>query len=161
MPSWTMMNNLAAGDLVTEADMDAIRGNIEYLLVPNSFRNIASTGTYTTTSTSWTVVNAGFSNSITTYGGPLLVYARGVFSVSANSVMIGISVDGTVYPDPTLGGIRTYNTNADYRGLVTITDLISLAAGAHTVALVWKQVTSGTATITMTEMPLVFFGLEL
>lgn len=160
--AWAAMSNKATGDLVTEADMDAIRGNIEYLLDPSKGRVVVASGTYSTTSTSFVAVNAAVSITLETHGGPVFISASGVVSVDTTPhlVKIGINIDGTVYPSSTLGGYAASQANTDFLGQWHITDIVPLAAGSHTIQLVWN-IDAGTATMTMTAIPLVMNAIEL
>lgn len=141
MPAWTTMNDLATGDLVTEADMDAIRGNIEYLLDPNQERILRDNGGYyQTTSTSFVDVDAThLAATLVTHGGPVLVIvsASGTHSAAGGRLALDIAVDGT-----RLGGnyglaegaapAANYRVNLSFAVLVT-----GLSAGSHTFKLQW------------------------
>ncbi len=146
MPVWTTMNDLATGDLVTEADMDAIRGNIEYLLDPSKARVLRdNSGNYTTTSTAFVDVDAAnLAVTLTTNGGPVLVSASGVArnTSSSDATCFDVAVDGTRVGDGFGQGLvrvtGTTYANMSFAVLVT-----GLAAGSHTFKLQWS-VTAGT-----------------
>lgn len=146
MPSWTTMNDLTTGDLVTEADMDALRGNIEYLLSPNTAQVLRDSGDLTTTSTAF-VDAAGLSLALVTHGGPVLVIFSGTIRSSGGvTIYLDLDVNGTrqggtkglVYDYLPTSGSRT---NAAFALLLT-----GLAAGTHTIALQWC-VSGGTGTL--------------
>ena len=146
MPSWTTMNDLSTGDLVTEADMDAIRGNIEYLLDPNPQRLLRDNGgNYSTTSTAFVDVDGtNLAATITTHGGPVLVLASGVYYGSASIVIsLDIAVDGTRLGSSFAEGLyrKAVSTGADAFTLAAL--VTGLSAGAHTFKLQWK-VNTGT-----------------
>ena len=169
MPTWTTMTDLATGDLVTEADMDAIRGNIEYLLDPNNDSDVRSAA-YSTTSTTFVDIDAGnLSLTVVTNGGSLLV----VFSVSAYSSVgpdrfyFDIDVDGTRIG--AAGGGVGYivqgnnNTGFQFASSVTLVALVTgLSAASHTVKPQWRVTTGGvTANITASEGQANLFAIEI
>ena len=94
--SWTAMANKAAGDLVTEADMDAIRGNIEYLLTPTTDSVALTTGNITVTDTSW-IDLAGVGVNLTTNGGHIHVEfcIQWSHDTLGGHAVFGIELDGT------------------------------------------------------------------
>lgn len=146
MAVWVDMDDLETGDTVTEDDMDAIRGNIEYLLDPNKQRILRdNSGTYSTTSTEFVDVDAtNLAATITTYGGPVLVIVSANIgnSIAAYATMLDVDVDGTrigadfayglVYEESHGAGVG-YLANASFCVLVT-----GLEAGSHTFKLQWR-----------------------
>jgi hypothetical protein len=153
MPDWTAMNDLSTGDLVTEADMDAIRGNIEYLLDPNHARTRRDTASYTTTSTTFVDVDAtNLAISLETHGGPVLVSVAGAASMTG--------VGALTYFDLEVDGVRQGSASGSGAGLVAFTSpaashqhnislahlVTGLAAGTHTFKLQWR-VSATTATL--------------
>jgi len=160
MATWTAMDNLSAGDLVTEADMDAIRGNIEYLLTPNSDINERTTSNYTTTSSTFADVDGtNLELTITTYGGPVLVFLIGNYTHSSNGVYTAfdIDVDGT-REGGTEGLLRpTYASSTTIANVSFVHVIAGLSAGSHTFTLQWKT-DSGTATLYASAGTPCFFG---
>jgi len=168
MPDWTTMNDLSTGDLVTEADMDAIRGNIEYLLDPNHQRIRRDAGNYTTTSTSFVDVDAAnLRISLETHGGPVLVCLTGAASMNG--------VGALMYFDVEVDGVREGSPLATGAGLLALSSISSgtqvnigfahlvtgLAAGTHVLKLQW-HVSSITATLhAASNNPLHFSAIEL
>lgn len=145
MATWTAMDNLATGDLVTEADMDAIRGNIEYLLDPNADAILYNnTADYTTTSATMVDVDAtNLSITITTNGGPVLVTFSGAAQHNlARSTGFDVAVDGTAQGATFTYGINMVTTNANTLNLympVSFAILITgLSAASHTFKLQWN-----------------------
>jgi hypothetical protein len=145
MAVWTAMDDLSTGELVTEADMDAIRGNIEYLLDPNSdsvaYDNSAD---YTTTSATYVDVDAtNVTMSVTTSGGPLLLIAS---FVATNGLVTtpGFQFDvGSVAVKPV-----TATIGASQFMYVTLVALHKPAsAGAKTIKLQYKADGANTLTI--------------
>jgi hypothetical protein len=142
MPSWANMNNLATGDLLTEADMDTMRGNIEYLLNPNSaLVEYDNSADYTTTSSSWVDVDStNITLPITTNGGPLWLWALvTLITGGVSDVGLRIVVDGT----PAV----TWEFDNVYTNGRTICGFYTPSVGTHTVKLQWKS--DGTNTLTM------------
>ncbi len=141
--AWSTMRDIDTGELVTEADMDAIRGNIEYLLDPPVERHLAAS-TPGTTSTSWVDADAtNLKATLTTSGGPVLVIVSGSTSQTgaASSNFFDVAVDGTRVSGHTDGLTQKYSTgicNMSFEVLVT-----GLAAGSHTFKLQWR-VSGGT-----------------
>lgn len=143
MATWTTMNNLSTGDLVTEADMDAIRGNIEYLLNPNEQRQQHTAGSnYTTTSTSFVDVDAtNLACTITTNGGPVLVIFTGTITNATvlKVVNLDIDVDGTRESGVSEGLLAVQEPVADYLMNGCFSTLVTgLDAGSHTFKLQWS-----------------------
>lgn len=165
MPSWTTMNDLATGDLVTEADMDAIRGNIEYLLDPNKARVLRNnSGNYTTTSTAFVDVDAtNLAVTLTTNGGPVLVIASGAArnTSSSDATCFDAAVDGTrIGADFDQGLVRVTGTN--YGSMAFAALVTGLSAGSHTFKLQWR-VTAATGNLISEsgKHPVQFSAIEL
>jgi len=134
MAVWTAMDDLTAGDLVKEADMDAIRGNIEYLHEPNT-ATIAhdNSADYSTTSVSYVDVDAtNVTLALTTYGGPILIMAT--FSAANTTLAWGFQFD--------VGGVavgtQTALSGDSDTNLVTLVAYYKPAAGAQTIKLQYK-----------------------
>jgi hypothetical protein len=147
MPSWTTMNDLATDDLVTEADMDAIRGNIEYLLAPPSGTCSRETTT-TTTSTSFVDVDAtNQAITITTAGGHVQVTFNVVMElVASGSLYLDIDQDGSRAGGANGLIYQGYLAGDHQREAITVSWLFEdLEAGSHTFKLQWK-VNTGTVT---------------
>ena len=120
MPDWTLMNDLTTGDLVTEADMDALRGNLEYLLDPNHERIRRDTSNYTTTSTSFVDVDAtNLVITLETHGGPVLVSLTGAISMAGTGAI--------VYLDVEVDGTREGSTSGTGSGLLDTTSSLANA----------------------------------
>jgi len=162
MPDWTAMNNLAAGDDVLEADMDAIRGNIEYLLEPNYDCNITSGSGYTVTSTSWAKLDAALDISLDTHGGPVLI----LVTLLANHASSGngcwdIAVDGTRLGNANSGLAQT---PIDTAQPVTFHAISKPVAGTHTISI-YVKATAGTLTVYNTngsvQPAITFSAIEL
>lgn len=155
--AWTTPRTWATNELVTAAMMnEQLRDNLNYLLNPNSFY-VASTGTYTTTSTSPVLVNAALAQAMTTYGGAVLLGASFRFEHTTTSD-IYISHDG---------GNHLLGTRVAAAGYYAFTVLKrGIAAGAHTFQLYW-DVASGTGTMRGADgggfvaPPIIFWGIEI
>jgi len=150
MTTWTAMNDLAYEDVVTEGDMDAIRGNILYLLDPAAQATVQRNNTtaYTTTSTNFVDVDGTYlAHTITTAGGPVLALVScTVQSSGAYYTYLDIDVDGTRHASAFGGGILMYKHTTTYARPHNLAVLIDVAAGEHTFTLQWK-VSAGTASM--------------
>ena len=127
---FTAMNNLAAGDLVTEADMDALRGNIDYLNSPNVV--YAGVGALTTTSTTSADI-AGLSAVHTAYGGVSLICAtmhHDRQTVNSGNANYGLYVDSTM--------VRKVTGILDNEYLVFVY-ATAMASGAHIIKTQWAM----------------------
>lgn len=149
--TWTAMTDLSAGDLVTEAHMDAIRGNIEYLLAPNHERQQRTgAGDYTTTSTTFVDIDAtNLACTITTYGGPVLVVVTGsAYHSAANGYCnFDIDVDGNREGGVVRGLHSVQDTVGGALVPVAFPHLVTgLSAGSHTFKLQWCTL-AGTLTL--------------
>lgn len=157
--AWTAPHTWAVAERVTAALLNThLRDNLSYLLTPNEFVVTAATGTFTTTSTSYTNVDATFSKTIVMNGGHLLVGMRGVMynSANGNTMTLAVDVDGTQYV-----GVTNQYSSTSAVSYTDFTMLIpGLSAASHVVSLVWKT-TAGTATMDKTYSPLEFWGVEI
>lgn len=164
MAEWQTMNNLSVGDLVTEADMDALRGNIEYLLDPNKQRALYTGGNFTTSSTSFVDVDAtNISATLDTNGGPVLIVVSGSgsHSVAGGTFYLDVTVDGA-RQGGTKGlwfadvGAANGNVGVGFSLLVT-----GLSAAEHVFKLQWR-VDAGSATLVAnSNAPVQFSAIEL
>jgi len=140
--AWSAMNELTAGDLVTEADMDAIRGNIEYLLTPNSeVIKRDNSGNYTTSSTSWVDVDAtNLKITLTTNGGHVLVtFTAAVLNdTTIQDVYLDLDVDATRFSTADNGLAVAVDSVALEQTLAFAVLVEGLAAGSHDFKIVWK-----------------------
>jgi len=169
MPSWTTMTDLSAGDLVTEEDMDAIRGNLEYVLDPNADVAMYIKGSnIAATNNTWQDVDAtNLSLTITTYGGPVAIWFAAMARVgSGNVCYFDVTVDGTRFANTTKGLVTSHVATAP----TTTPELVSffivdddLAAGSHTFILQWcGSTTNGQNLVSSSsENPVVFGAMEL
>jgi len=146
MPSWTIMDDLSPGDLVTAADMDAIRGNIEYLLNPNSV-SLSEAGPYNVTTTTYTDMDAtNLKGNITTNGGALLCMGEQGFSYgneSQSDSYLTVAVNGTLVDSTVFAKARNhYATTYESQ---TVVMLDSQSAGTYAYSIQAK-VASGQST---------------
>jgi len=143
MASYTALPDLTTGDLVTEAWIDGIRNNADYLLNPN-FQTTDS-NTFVSITTSSFVNLAGASAVVTGHGGPLLV----MFSCNVTGFagcQFDLSVDGASQSQGT-GLIQKVLGNIDGAGFTRI--VTGLASGAHTLSTQWRaRGTNATAQVT-------------
>lgn len=130
-----------AGQVLTAADLEKLNDSIEYLLTPNYQFVTELSGTYTTSSTSYTNVGSNYAVSLTTHGGRVVIQASGYLTVSgaaAYTLTLGLALDGAV-------SIKFATLTAGY---FSVFHVWTPAAGAHTIALQWK-VSNVAATATM------------
>ena len=150
---FTAMTNLAAGVLVTEADMDALRGNITYLLTPGAV--YTARGAVTTTSTDYTDI-AGLSAVHTAYGGITTIHFVGDFTTAGNGealTMVQLMSDATVLANAT----KNIRYNYTYRDGITLSWSTAMASGAHTIKVQWSTIATNTAAL-ITGKLLVYGG---
>ncbi len=169
MPTWTPMTELVTGDLVTEADMAALRENITYLLAPNRACAISTAGTLTTTSLVFVEVDPdNLRLMLQTHGGPVLVCFTGNLYAGATThrVYLDLEVDGVRYAGTTFGLLQQgdFGTVPDNARPASFTALIpDLAAGTHTITLLWRV--SGGSTVSLLAesayCPAVLAAIEL
>jgi hypothetical protein len=170
MPTWTPMNNLATGDLVTESDMDALRGNLDYLLDPNKSALLDTAGSiYSTTSTTFVDISAtNLSISLTTHGGPVLVIFSGSMyaGTSSTRVWLDITVDGSRHSGTSYGLLQVVGLGtaiADTRPICMVALLTGLAAGTYTLRPQWAVSAGGTVWMlsNASTCPVQFSAIEL
>lgn len=147
--SWTAMTNRATNDLVLEADMDAIRTNLEYLLNPNS-QAIKWTGgnkTLAVTGTWYDMDATNLKITITSYGGPVWLFAmwhwshnlvggKGMFDFEIDGANVG-GTDGLYHQESRVSG----NIHCCKMSHVAL----GLSAASHTIKLRHK---TNSATLT-------------
>jgi len=148
---YTGMKNLAAGDLVTEADMDALRQNLDYLHLPNAV--YTGRGGISTTSTNYVDI-AGLSAVHTAYGGMTNAFLSvSVVTALMPGIYIAIDIDGTTV------AVAGYLTIDIGRGMaVTLVHATALASGVHTIKAQWKASAAGVTAGISTGQLLVFGG---
>lgn len=157
--AWTLPKTWVAGERVVATDMNAqIRDNINYLLTPNAFVVRSAVGALSTTSTTYASLGAGWSQSITTYGGHVLVGLQMPVSGPGTnqSAFVGVEVDGTLYT----GAITPLSGNTPFT--VHFTKLITgLASASHTFVAKWRvPVGNQTAGTDAAVLPIEFWAME-
>jgi hypothetical protein len=128
------------GDGFTAATYEIIRNNFDFLrTMPQGIYQYSSgAGNLTTTSTSFGYIT-GFEETITTEGNPILIMFNA--RLNGTTVRIDFEVDGAQLSADTDGLGAPGAT-----GESSICRVVSVAAGSHTVKVMWK-VTSGTGTL--------------
>lgn len=147
---WTDMTDLDTDDLATAVDMDAIRGNLEYLLDPNSdaIKYTGGNKTLAVTGTWYDMDATNLKIDITSYGGPIYIFAefhwahgnvggKGQFDFEIDGANVGGS-DGLYNQESRVAG----NVNTCAMPYIAI----GLAAGSHTIKLRFK---TNAATLTV------------
>lgn len=165
---WNTLVDLTNGDVVDETDMDEIRENIEYLLSPNKAIVVDASGNKSTTSV---YSGGGFVNidgtnltaTITTHGGPVMVYFSGVWyhSSAGQEVWFDIANNGTRL----IGGhgqIPMGPSVANEKHQINIVLLVDLPAGTYTFTPQWTINSSGTAYLWASNVfcPALFGAIE-
>jgi len=133
--AWTTLDDLTTGDLVTEAQMDAIRENINYNRSPlvEETLNIAN---FSTTSTSYVDVT-GVTDTITTTGTALRIIVLCSLDVASGASAGGylnLDIDGTAVTADADGLVQMSLTSGE-RACALVFVKTGLTAGAHTVKL--------------------------
>lgn len=157
---WNDVKDWLVAEPLTADDMnDYVSANLEYLFTRNRAQDrLNEASDYTTTSTTFSTIDATtLSQTITTYGGDVLVCFVGSCQVSNSvaaqhgSVFFELLVDGAAYAgnDGLFGLCSQLSTkiggNASFSALVR-----GLSAGSHTFRLRWKvAAASGTTTATL------------
>lgn len=149
--AWTTPKTDFGSETMTAAQANALGTNLEYLFSPNSSYYLPDTTDYTTTSTSFTSINATlgtFKHQIDTDGGNALVIGTIVYEGSGVNPQQGhwdIEVDGVSISNGS--GMFSVQVAANYEAtLPVIYPVEGLSDGTHTFELKWK-VTSGTGKI--------------
>lgn len=141
---FTTVTYLDAGDYITNAWVDMVAANLEYLLAPNYDESIYdNTSDYTETDTSFVDVDAtNVSVTLTTYGGHVAVNVIGsvyLTNSANNAVYLDLDVDGSRIGDSTYGLLKIGSyysseiTNCSFSKFV-----YGLSAASHTIKLQWK-----------------------
>lgn len=143
MATWTSMTARTVGDLITEADFDALQDNLTFLLGMGNItiQSHDASGNYTTTSTSLTPVDStNLSVAQTVYGGP--VEMEFMCSVSADTaateVILSFEIDGT---DETYGHGLLWVLIQDTNEFVPMTVRFikeGLSNASHTIRPSWR-----------------------
>ena len=148
--AWVAMTDLDTDDLATAADMDAIRGNLEYLLNPNS-ETIKWTGGNKTPgglATWYDIDGTNLKIEIESFGGPIYIFAqfhwthtlvggKGQFDIEVDGSNVG-GTDGLYHQESRVAG-NVFTATLPYIA-------IGLAAGTHTLKLRFKT-TANTLTV--------------
>lgn len=134
---WNIMADLATGDTVVEVDMDAIRGNINLLHLPNIVYAENRTD-YSTTSTSYVPVGGIFTQTVTTLGGRLEIYVSAV--MDQNGYVGGATIS---YFTLDIGGVQIpeYLIKRELADKNLVTRMYvkeGLSEGSHEVRLLYK-----------------------
>ena len=153
------MRDLADDDIVSAVDMDAIRGNIEYIQYPNYEWTLWMAGATSISSTSWVQVSPTYTRTI--------VSAGGLWDLTYN-VPVGNSVVSggwyfTIFVDSVNIGDATYGLSGGGGNIglqmVPVRAQVQLDAGNHTVDL-YARVSAGTWVCKNDLYSLVFLGKE-
>ena len=150
--AWTTPKTWAVDELVTASMLNThLRDNLNALKAPPTASvEVDDSADYTTTSTTFTDVDAELELTITSAGGDLMVGFVGTIyhNTAAAYVYFNLALDdvdqagddGMFFAQPNKG-----NTHGD--GAISFVYLLrSVSAGEHTITLRWK-VSTGTATL--------------
>lgn len=144
-----------------------VRDNLLYLFSGRTATLIAREGAadYSTTSTSFVAVSTtNLRLTLYTLSGRLLVFARGNWGGSINTVNLfaDFLLDGTTRAGGT-NGLYQQESGSTGSGVWPFTIFgvfTGLSAGNHTVDLAWK-VSAGTGTMLNNAEPIVMYGMEI
>lgn len=158
--AWTAPTTRSTGELITASIWNTdLVDNLVMLKDPPSENYEADEGSdYTTTSTSFTDVDAGtgantkFRRDITTFGGDVMVSFHGSLTAnggaSTNRVWFDVSLDGSqVGGDGGFLAIHAFSTLAVKIPFSFVRLITGLAAASHTFKLQWKVTSGVTATL--------------
>lgn len=144
MATFTSMRNLAAGNVVLESDMDAIRTNIELIEdLCNVYEEDTTASDTNTTSTTWTDSGCGVSVTLTYEQRVLVVVSGNGWSAgAAQNCLVNLAVDGTVVESDTDGIAGNYGTSPHS---ISFSYILTVAAGTHTIDLYYRTTDAGSA----------------
>lgn len=166
--TWATPRTWSTGELVTATLLNThLRDQLTAIKTPASFRCIIDEASnYTTSSTSFTDIDAtNLSATITTGGGAVMVFFMGtVVNSGASRIYFNIDVDGS--PVAADDGL-IFGTATAFYGPFTLAYLVTgLSAGSHTFKMQWKAAANtntlyaGAGTATADTHP-TFWGVEL
>ncbi len=153
-PTWTLPRTWATGEIVTAAQLNThLRDNLEFLkqwdeTALNHF-TCSSGSTYTTTTTSFTDIDAaGLAGTLTTRGGPLLIGIAGSWRSSGTSIdmCLDVQINGARIGHATYGSVLLQSIAANIYQPAAWSQVRLLAAGEYTLRLQWRT-SSGTLTL--------------
>lgn len=154
--AWSSPRTWSAGELVTASLFNThLRDQLNALKAPpTDYYNVDEASNYTTTSTSFTDVDAtDLALSITTTGGDILVMFSGSYNVNntIGRLFLEIDLDGSAQAtnDGALAYYGNGITNIDGAILPISFQrwLFGVSAGAHVIKLQWKVSSGHTATL--------------
>lgn len=144
--SWTELSTFVTGNLLTAAQLNALKARDEYLLSPN-VDVVTPTANTSATSATWGAVGAAWELTLTTHGGFVLLGMTGVVFTGASTVAyldVYIEVDGDA--DYRFSGADNGLVNSQTPGeeeFLSFTILIEgLPAGTHVFKLYWRGSTA-------------------
>lgn len=158
--TWTTPRTWTDEELVTANLMNThIRDNLNYLYAAdNGFDYVLDSGSYSTTSTTYTVVDSGFDLSVYTPSGLILVglsTPRLYKSASLSNGYVAARISGTDYE------ILGWRSDGD-QNKVGVRALDAGSAGTYTISLTWKIESSYTLYMaTYLDQYNVFWGIGL
>jgi hypothetical protein len=146
---WTTPRTWSTGEVVGATDMNThVRDNLTYLFNrPADVDKVDNAASYTTTSTSFTDINAtNLGITMTVASGKVLLLFSGVCSVTGGQVRFDFDIDGTRYCSAGtdgLAGVTSINPNP-----ICMAALVNgLSAGSHTFKVKWWVTSGQTATL--------------
>ncbi len=148
--SWTTPRTWTVGQVVGASDLNTdVRDNLNWLLTGRGAIYARSAGNYTTTSTSYADVDGtNLSFAIVDAGTKILITFNGLISGNQNGMTgtFTVSLDGTDQTD-----LWTYYTTltGGFLYQVTVSHVLTVAAGSHTIKLRWKTNNFAGGTLTL------------
>ena len=140
--AWTTPVDWTVGQMLTSTDLNKVNANLNALKTPPSdVKKGAGPSNFTTSSTTFVVVDSSLNISLTTTGGDILIGFTGVLATGGGSTTtIDFDIDGVrMGAYSTGGGLMIAGS-----GTVTTVALANgITAGTHSIKLVWKVNTGG------------------
>jgi hypothetical protein len=164
---WTLPRTWATGEIVTAAQLNThLRDNLEYLKLredtPLNYFTCSAANTYTTTSTTFTDVDAaGLAGSLVTSGGPVLIGVASAWKSSGTSidVCLDVTINGARIGHATYGVTFMQSVAANLLMPVAWSQVRALAAGTYALKLQWR---TSSGTLSMGPAAAVqFYAVEL
>ena len=142
--AWTTPKTWTSEPLTSEDMNTYIRDNLIILKDPATVTAETSSD-HSTNSTSYVDVDSTLRLNITTEGGDVMVHFHGSVRINGvgTSYYFGLDVDGTNKGTE----VQRESTTTDVENPVSFTCLLELDPGSHTIALQWKNSSSGHTTL--------------
>lgn len=158
--SWTNPKTWVNDEIVGETDFNTfLRDNMTVLFSPPQSKIATASADYisTTASTAVPMDTANLGATLSTLGGPVEVYFRGIFS--AGRLQLGLNVDGTAWGAQFVSGIVVNHGEVAHYPLGYHVWVTGLASGSHTFYPTWASTGQGIR-LQWSGNPAVFWAME-